>query len=67
VEGRFACAHRGWLAVVAEIFSVTPLVLLVDVKDSGDMIEYQLFCSEELRLALKDIVWATGEDTLRTA
>jgi 5'-AMP-activated protein kinase, catalytic alpha subunit len=46
---------------------VTPLVLLVDVKDSGDMIEYQLFCSEELRLALKDIVWATGEDTLRTA
>ncbi|XP_066399426.1 putative CBL-interacting protein kinase 27 [Miscanthus floridulus] len=52
------------LAVAAEIFSVEPSVLLVDVKkDGGDTMEYRSFCSEELRPALKDIVWASGEDT----
>jgi serine/threonine protein kinase len=53
------------LAVAAEIFSVAPsAVLLVDVnKDGGDTMEYQSFCSEELRPALKDVVWASGEDT----
>lgn len=52
------------LAVAAEIFSVAPSVLLVDVKkDGGDTMEYRSFCSEELRPALKDIVWASGQDT----
>jgi serine/threonine protein kinase len=52
------------LAVAAEIFSVAPSVLLVDVKkDGGDTMEYRSVCSEELRPALKDIVWASGEDT----
>ncbi|XP_062194109.1 putative CBL-interacting protein kinase 27 [Phragmites australis] len=50
------------LAVAAEIFSVAPSVLVVDVKkDGGDTTEYRLFCSEELRPALKDIVWASGD------
>jgi serine/threonine protein kinase len=52
------------LAVAAEIFSVAPSVLLVDVKkDGGDTMEYRSVCSEELRPAIKDIVWASGEDT----
>uniref|UniRef100_A0A0E0HTL5 NAF domain-containing protein n=1 Tax=Oryza nivara TaxID=4536 RepID=A0A0E0HTL5_ORYNI len=35
------------------------VVVLVDVKkDGGDAMEYQSFCSEELRPALKDIVWS---------
>jgi 5'-AMP-activated protein kinase, catalytic alpha subunit len=52
------------LAVAAEIFSVAPSVLLVDVKkDGGDTMEYRSFCSEELRPALKDIVWASDQDT----
>uniref|UniRef100_A0A804UDP0 non-specific serine/threonine protein kinase n=1 Tax=Zea mays TaxID=4577 RepID=A0A804UDP0_MAIZE len=52
------------LAVAAEIFSVAPSVLLVDVKkDGGDTMEYRSFCSEELRPALKDIVWASSQDT----
>ncbi|KAL6661561.1 hypothetical protein ACP70R_000945 [Stipagrostis hirtigluma subsp. patula] len=50
---------KGRLAVAAEIFSVAPSVLVVDVKkDGGDTLEYRSFCSEELRPALKDIVWA---------
>ncbi|KAL6846156.1 hypothetical protein ACP4OV_023604 [Aristida adscensionis] len=49
------------LAVAAEIFSVAPSVLVVDVKkDGGDTTEYRSFCSEELRPALKDIVWAAA-------
>jgi hypothetical protein len=35
------------------------VVVLVDVKKDGDdAMEYQSFCSEELRPALKDIVWS---------
>jgi 5'-AMP-activated protein kinase, catalytic alpha subunit len=49
---------KGRLAVAADIFSVAPSVLVVDVKkDAGDTLEYRSFCSEELRPALKDIVW----------
>ncbi|OEL16119.1 CBL-interacting protein kinase 6 [Dichanthelium oligosanthes] len=67
---RLEAASRGRsgtrLAVVAEIFRVAPSVLVVDVKkDGGDTAEYRAFCSEELRPALKDIVWASasGDDT----
>ncbi|XP_003578128.1 putative CBL-interacting protein kinase 27 [Brachypodium distachyon] len=53
--------RKGRLAVAAEIFSVAPSVLVVDVKkDGGDTMEYRSFCSEELRPALKDIVWAAA-------
>ncbi|KAK3121813.1 hypothetical protein QOZ80_8BG0661250 [Eleusine coracana subsp. coracana] len=49
---------KGRLAVAADIFCVAPSVLVVDVKkDAGDTLEYRSFCSDELRPALKDIVW----------
>jgi hypothetical protein len=53
--------RKGRLGVAAEFFSVAPLVLVVDVKkDGGDIMEYRSFCSDELRLALEDIVWAAA-------
>ncbi|XP_072979003.1 CBL-interacting protein kinase 6 [Typha angustifolia] len=52
---------KGKLAVAAEIYAVAPSVLVVEVKrDGGDMIEYKNFCSQELRPALRDIVWAAA-------
>uniref|UniRef100_A0A0A9CDS7 non-specific serine/threonine protein kinase n=1 Tax=Arundo donax TaxID=35708 RepID=A0A0A9CDS7_ARUDO len=68
---RLEAASRGRpgarLAVAAEIFSVAPSVLVVDVKnDGGDTMEYRSFCSEELRPALKDIVWASGDPPAAT-
>ncbi|XP_047048235.1 putative CBL-interacting protein kinase 27 [Lolium rigidum] len=53
--------RKGRLGVAAEFFSVAPSVLVVDVKkDGGDTMEYCSFCSDELRPALKDIVWAAA-------
>ncbi|KAK8523418.1 hypothetical protein V6N13_113365 [Hibiscus sabdariffa] len=50
--------RKGKLAVAADIFAVTPSLLVVEVKkDNGDTLEYNQFCSEELRPALKDIAW----------
>ncbi|TQD86116.1 hypothetical protein C1H46_028289 [Malus baccata] len=50
--------RKGKLAIAAEIFAVTPSFLVVEVKkDNGDTLEYNQFCSKELRPALKDIVW----------
>ncbi|KAJ0886714.1 putative protein kinase CAMK-CAMKL-CHK1 family [Helianthus annuus] len=56
--------RKGKLGIAAEIFAVTPSFLVVEVKKcSGDTLEYNQFCSKELRPALSDIVWrsATGE------
>ncbi|KAL0916734.1 hypothetical protein M5K25_014269 [Dendrobium thyrsiflorum] len=54
--------RKGRLAVAADIFAVAPSVLVVDVKkDGGDSLEYRRFCSNELRPALKDIIWASSE------
>ena len=59
LEGAQRGGPKGRLAVAAEIFRVAPSVLVVDVKkDGGDTLEYRSFCSEELRPALQDIVWA---------
>lgn len=61
-EGAARGGAKGRLAVAAEIFSVAPSVLVVDVKkDGGDTLEYRSFCSEELRPALQDIVWAADQ------
>ncbi|CAL5006011.1 unnamed protein product [Urochloa decumbens] len=58
-EGEGRGGPKGRLAVAADIFSVAPSVLVVDVKkDGGDTLEYRSFCSDQLRPALKDIVWA---------
>ncbi|GFZ03410.1 SOS3-interacting protein 3 [Actinidia rufa] len=52
--------RKGKLAIVADIFALTPSFLVVEVKkSSGDTLEYNQFCSEELRPALKDIVWTS--------
>uniref|UniRef100_A0A0D9X8B0 non-specific serine/threonine protein kinase n=1 Tax=Leersia perrieri TaxID=77586 RepID=A0A0D9X8B0_9ORYZ len=63
LEGAERGGAKGRLAVAADIFTVAPSVLVVDVKkDGGDTLEYRSFCSEELRPALQDIVWAAGAD-----
>ncbi|GMI89301.1 SNF1-RELATED PROTEIN KINASE 3.14, SOS3-interacting protein 3, CBL-INTERACTING PROTEIN KINASE 6 [Hibiscus trionum] len=57
------CGRKGKLAVAADIFAVTPSLLVVEVKkDNGDTLEYNQFCSKELRPALKDIVWTSAAE-----
>lgn len=57
-EGR-----KGALSIDAEIFEVTPTFHLVEVKkSSGDTLEYQKVMKEEIRPALKDIVWTWQGD-----
>ncbi|XP_031266274.1 CBL-interacting serine/threonine-protein kinase 6 [Pistacia vera] len=56
------CGRKGKLAINADIFALTPSFLVVEVKkDNGDTLEYNQFCSKELRPALKDIVWMSTE------
>ncbi|KAG6421193.1 hypothetical protein SASPL_117743 [Salvia splendens] len=53
--------RKGKLGIAADIFSVAASVVVVEVKKaSGDTLEYNQFCSKELRPALKDIVWTTN-------
>ena len=57
------CGRKGKLAIAAEIFAVTPSFLVVEVKKiNGDTLEYNQFCSMELRPALKDFVWTSPPD-----
>ncbi|XP_059276516.1 CBL-interacting serine/threonine-protein kinase 6-like [Lycium ferocissimum] len=59
------CGRKGKLGIAADIFAVTDSFLVVEVKKaSGDTLEYNQFCSKELRPALKDIVWKSAPDTL---
>ncbi|KAI9117490.1 hypothetical protein K1719_011656 [Acacia pycnantha] len=60
---RQECGRKGRLSIAAEIYAVTPSLALVEVKkDSGDTLEYNQFCSKELRPALKDIAWKSPSD-----
>ncbi|XP_060171804.1 CBL-interacting serine/threonine-protein kinase 6 [Lycium barbarum] len=53
--------RKGKLGINADIFAVTNSFLVVEVKkSSGDTLEYNQFCSKELRPALKDIVWTSA-------
>uniref|UniRef100_A0A5B6Z040 non-specific serine/threonine protein kinase n=1 Tax=Davidia involucrata TaxID=16924 RepID=A0A5B6Z040_DAVIN len=53
-EGR-----NGALSIDAEIFEFTPSFHLVEVKkSSGDTLEFQRILKQDIRPALKDIVWA---------
>ncbi|CAJ1975552.1 unnamed protein product [Sphenostylis stenocarpa] len=59
--------RKGKLAIAADLYAVTPSFLVVEVKkDNGDTLEYNQFCSNELRPALKDIVWRTSPPENRT-
>ncbi|XVF84197.1 hypothetical protein PTKIN_Ptkin17bG0006100 [Pterospermum kingtungense] len=52
-EGR-----KGVLGIDAEIFEITPLFHLVEIKKSnGDTMEYQKVMKQDIRPALSDIVW----------
>ncbi|XP_022730333.1 CBL-interacting serine/threonine-protein kinase 25-like [Durio zibethinus] len=58
-EGR-----KGRLSVTAEVFEVAPEVAVVEFsKSSGDTFEYAKFCEEDVRPALKDIVWTWQGDS----
>ncbi|KAI3756233.1 hypothetical protein L1987_56052 [Smallanthus sonchifolius] len=59
-EGR-----KGALAVTAEVFEMATEMTVVEFsKDSGDTLEYEKFCEEDVRPALKDIVWTwQGDDS----
>ena len=60
-EGR-----KGILSIDAEIFEITPTFHLVEVKKSnGDTLEYQKML-EDIRPALRDIVWVWQGDEERT-
>jgi len=52
-EGR-----KGTLGINAEIFEITPSFHLVELrKSNGDTVEYQKLLEQDIRPALKDIVW----------
>lgn len=51
--------RKGVVAVDAEIFEVTPSFHMVEMKmTNGDTVEYEKLWQEDIRPALKDIVWA---------
>ncbi|KAJ8528085.1 hypothetical protein K7X08_015536 [Anisodus acutangulus] len=62
LQGRES-GRKGKLGIAADIFAVTDSFLVVEVKKaSGDTLEYNQFCSKELRPALKDIVWKSAPE-----
>ncbi|XP_043701978.1 CBL-interacting serine/threonine-protein kinase 5-like [Telopea speciosissima] len=55
--------RKGKLSVTAEVFEVAPGVAVVEFsKAAGDSLEYAKFCQEDVRPALKDIVWSWQGD-----
>jgi 5'-AMP-activated protein kinase catalytic alpha subunit len=49
------------------VFEVAPEVAVVEFsKSSGDTLEYATFCKEDVRPALKDIVWTWQGDNVCT-
>ncbi|KAL6584952.1 CBL-interacting serine/threonine-protein kinase 25 [Orobanche minor] len=51
--------RKGKLSVTAEVFEVAPEVVVVEFsKSAGDTFEYKKVCEEDIRPALKDIVWS---------
>ncbi|KAK7291962.1 hypothetical protein RIF29_07540 [Crotalaria pallida] len=52
--------RKGKLTIAADIYEVTQSFMVVEVKkNNGDTLEYNQFCSNELRPALKDIFWTS--------
>lgn len=59
-EGR-----KGTLAITAEVFEVVPEVAIVEFsKSAGDTLEYTKFFEDDVRPALKDIVWTWQGDSI---
>lgn len=58
---------KGVLGIDAEIFEITPVFHLVELKKSnGDTMEYQNTMKQDIRPALKDILWTwSGEQQLQ--
>ncbi|XP_073031286.1 CBL-interacting serine/threonine-protein kinase 6-like [Primulina eburnea] len=57
--------RKGKLGIAVDIFAVVASFLVVEVKKySGDTLEYNQFCSKELRPALKNIVWTTTGNSM---
>ncbi|XP_013643719.2 CBL-interacting serine/threonine-protein kinase 25-like [Brassica napus] len=57
-EGR-----KGQITVTAEVFEVAPEVAVVELcKSAGDTLEYNKLYEEQVRPALKDIVWSWHGD-----
>uniref|UniRef100_A0ACD5YHN0 Uncharacterized protein n=1 Tax=Avena sativa TaxID=4498 RepID=A0ACD5YHN0_AVESA len=55
---------KGILELDAEIFELAPSLLLVELKKTnGDTIEYRQLMKEEIRPALKDVVWVWQGDS----
>uniref|UniRef100_A0ACD5Z7A8 Uncharacterized protein n=1 Tax=Avena sativa TaxID=4498 RepID=A0ACD5Z7A8_AVESA len=55
---------KGFLEFDAEVFELAPSLLLVELKKTnGDTIEYRQLMNEEIRPALKDVVWAWQGDS----
>ncbi|KAF3591550.1 hypothetical protein DY000_02026073 [Brassica cretica] len=58
-EGR-----KGQISVTAEVFEVAPEVAVVELcKSAGDTLEYNKLYEEQVRPALKDIVWSWHGDS----
>ncbi|KAG6524044.1 CBL-interacting serine/threonine-protein kinase 12-like [Zingiber officinale] len=56
--------EKGPLTIAAEIFELTPSLVMVEVKKkAGDKVEYEEFCNRELKPGLKNLVY----DELATA
>ncbi|EPS71159.1 hypothetical protein M569_03590, partial [Genlisea aurea] len=52
--------RKGKLGIAADIFSMAPSLVVVEMKkSSGDTLEYDRFCRQDLRPALKDICWGS--------
>ncbi|XP_021729694.1 CBL-interacting serine/threonine-protein kinase 6-like [Chenopodium quinoa] len=53
--------RKGRLVIVVELFAVSSSFLMVEVKkDSGDTLEFNRFCQNQLRPALLDVIWTTA-------
>lgn len=55
---------KGFLELDAEIFELAPSFLLVELKKTnGDTLEYKKLMKDEIRPALKDVIWAWQGDS----
>ncbi|MBA0596151.1 CBL-interacting protein kinase 18 [Gossypium raimondii] len=60
--------RKGALAIDAEIFEFTPSFHLVELRKScGDTLEFRNMFQQDVRPALKDIVWAWQGEPLRSS